>query len=60
MELIVLKIPPDRLRMVADAIDRDIMRGPQDSEAADLHQVLVWLRYRYAKWHASHPATPTG
>lgn len=50
MELIALKMPPDRVVLMADAIERDLTAHPTDTEAEQLTEVLVWLRYRHSKW----------
>lgn len=56
MELIVLKIRPDQLDLVAGAIQRDIDQRPLDDTTPELTQILVWLRYRHGKWLASKSA----
>lgn len=53
MELIVLKVPPDRVALLADALQRDIANGAPDNQVKELTQILVWLRYRHGKWLAS-------
>lgn len=58
MELIQLKMPPDKAAKMADAIERDLCRDNWDEDTTDLQETLTWLRYRLAKWHANHPATP--
>lgn len=50
MELIVLKVPPDRVTIMADAIERDLKSRGEDEHSKDLRDVLIWLRYRHAKW----------
>lgn len=57
MELMVLKIPPDKAAKVADAIERDLARDSWDEDTTDLQATLTWLRYRVAKWRAEHPET---
>ena len=58
MELLHLKAPPDRVALMADAIERDINAGFAGPAERDLTEVLTWLRYRLAKWQAAHPDTP--
>lgn len=55
MDLMQLKAPPERVALIADAIERDIEANPGDTETEQLTQVLTWLRYRLARWHATHP-----
>lgn len=38
--------------MLADALQRDIKTTPPPDNAAELTQILVWLRYRHGKWLA--------
>lgn len=57
MELIVLKVPPDRLMVMADAIERDLNSRGEDEKSKDIRDVLVWLRYRHAKWAARRRRT---
>lgn len=52
MELIVLKIRPDQLDLMAGAIQRDIDQRPLDDTTPELTQILAWLRYRHGKWLA--------
>lgn len=58
MELLHLKAPPDRVALMADAIERDILRNSWDDDPRELQEVLTWLRYRLAKWKAAHPDSP--
>lgn len=53
-----LKAPPDRVALIADAIERDIEANPGYTETEKLTQVATWLRYRLAKWNAEHPDQP--
>lgn len=45
---------------MADSIERDVSQRPDSAEAADLAEVLAWLRYRIARYRASHPPAETG
>lgn len=58
MDLIQLKMPPDRAALVADAIERDINANPGYSETEQLTHVLTWLRYRVQRWYDNHPTQP--
>jgi hypothetical protein len=58
MELIQLKMPPDRVELLADMIERDIKDSEDREEVQALTQVLTWLRYRLARWQAAHPPAP--
>lgn len=53
-----LKAPPDRVGLIADAIERDITAGFSGSDERQLTEILTWLRYRIAKWEAQHPTKP--
>lgn len=53
MELIVLKMPPERVAMLADALQRDIANGAPEGQVKELTQILVWLRYRHGKYLAA-------
>lgn len=59
MELLVLKMPPERVTQLADAIERDLEINRVGQDATDLRQTLAWLRYRISRWNAHHPSTPT-
>lgn len=58
MDLMQLKMPPDKVRIMADAIERDIGEQASLNHADDLKAILVWLRYRIQRWEARHPTTP--
>lgn len=58
MELIQLKMPPDKLAAVIQAIERDIDTTDPDRDTTELQDILNWMRYRLSKWNASRPATP--
>ena len=55
MDLMQLKMPPERVAKVADAIETHIMSEDAQENAQELDQVLVWLRYRLSLWAAKHP-----
>lgn len=50
MDLIQLKVPPDVLIKVADAIERDVANTPPPADTAELVKFHAWLRYRLARW----------
>lgn len=50
MDLLQLKAPPDRVRAIANALERDLDINPVGREAAQLRETLTWLRYRLALW----------
>ena len=56
MDLIQLKMPPERAQLVADAIERDIEARPDEQTSADLREVLIWLRYRVSRWNTNRGA----
>jgi hypothetical protein len=58
MEPIHLKVPPSRAAIIAAALERDLQANRSGQDAAELRQVLTWLRYRISLWHARHQANP--
>lgn len=56
MDLIQLKMPPDEVRRMANAIERDMEVNPSFQETEKLRKTLVWLRYRLSLWDTKHPA----
>lgn len=58
MDLIQLKIPPEKLAKMANAIETHIISGDAQEDAQDLQKILTWLRYRHSKWTAAHPDEP--
>lgn len=58
MDEIQLRMKVLDVEYMAGAIERDLTRWPEGNEPADLTRILSWLRYRTAKWHATHPDTP--
>lgn len=57
MDLIQLKVPPDVLVMVADAIQRDIDQRPVDDTTPSLEHFHTWLRYRLSLWNNRRQST---
>lgn len=55
-----LKAPPDRVALIADAIERDIEANDDYLEVQKLTEVHTWLRHRLARWNLTHPDQPTG
>lgn len=55
MDVIQLKMPANRLTLIADCIDRDLDTDPDRDESAELSRISVYLRYRVNK-AAGHPA----
>lgn len=55
-----LKAPPERVALMADAIESALKTWPIDEEPDKLQEILTWLRYRIAKWKSDHPDTATG
>lgn len=53
MELIVLKMPPDQVALLADAVAFCLEDGKYTDRERDLNHLLVWLRYRHGKWLAA-------
>lgn len=59
MDLIQLKMPPERAALLAESLQRDIANTAPESQIKELSQILVWLRYRVQRWQSNHPADPT-
>ena len=57
MDRIQLKMPPDKVAKMADAIERDLDINQAHEDAADLRGILTWLRYRLSRWNANRPTT---
>lgn len=58
MEFMSLKAPPDRVRLIANAIEREMSLTDDLQQMRELREVLTWLNYRLAKWDAAHlPST---
>lgn len=60
MDLIQLKVPPERAALIADVIEFAIDDGWRLDQERELRQILVWLRYRVQRWEQNHPAPPAG
>jgi hypothetical protein len=58
MDLIQLKVPPEQLARMANAIERDMRVNPDPAEVDELQKIHTWLRYRHSKWLARRPAKP--
>jgi hypothetical protein len=58
MDLIGLKVPPERLALMIDAVDHYQKHGDWTGDGKDLDQVITWLRYRYSRWAARQATTP--
>jgi hypothetical protein len=58
MDLIQLKMPPERIALLAQSIQRDITASAPEDQVKELSQILAWLRYRHAKWQQAQPARP--
>lgn len=54
MALMQLKMPPERAALMANAIEHHIESGDAGETAAELEDILVWLRYRIARWNKHH------
>lgn len=57
MDLIQLKMPPERAALLAESLQRDIANSAPETQVMELSQILVWLRYRVQRWQAHHPTT---
>lgn len=55
MDLMQLKAPPERVALIADAIERDINHNDDYLEIQQLTEILTWLRHRLARWNITHP-----
>lgn len=55
MDLLQLKAPPDRVALMADAIERDIKAGGDTHNERELTEIVSWLRYRLAR--IGHPGS---
>lgn len=58
MDLIQLKMPPDRARLMAKAIEKSAETSPDPQESKELSEIAVWLNYRVNRWYKHHPAAP--
>lgn len=55
MDLMNLKVPPDKAVKMANAIESHMLSGDAQGDTEELEVILKWLRFRIAKWHQSHP-----
>lgn len=60
MDLIQLKMPPDRAAAVADAIERDMKARPDEATTAELEPTLAWLRFRVTKFNQARAQFTAG
>lgn len=58
MDLLQLKMPPDKAGKLADALDRYLQADVLQPDHDELNDILIWLRYRVARWNKNHPAVP--
>jgi len=58
MDLIQLKMPPDKLAAVIGALERDTDTTDPNRDTTELQGILNWMRYRLDRWNTHHPATP--
>jgi hypothetical protein len=58
MDLIQLKMPPDKAAAMADAIEWFINTHPAEEASKELGHTLTWLRYRVQRWNDNHPTVP--
>lgn len=56
MELIFLKVPPERIELMANAIESHVMAGDAQHNTQQLNEIITYLRWRLAKWEAAHPS----
>ena len=57
MALIQLKVPPDQVALIADAIERDIEANPGMPRNQELIQIQTWLIYRLTRWLSRNDPT---
>jgi hypothetical protein len=53
-------MPPDRLKAMADSVERDRARTSDSGRHRELTEILAWLRYRHAKYLSDHPRAGQG
>lgn len=58
MNLIQLKMPPDKARRLADILKEYIDANELAPDYRDLYATWSWLNNRVIQWHARHPDTP--
>lgn len=57
MKLMQLKMPPEKLAVVIQAIERDIDTKDPARDTTELQGILDWMRYRLTRWNATHRTT---
>jgi hypothetical protein len=57
MDLIQLKMPPDKVTKMANAIEHHMLSGDAGPDTSEIEVILTWLRFRIRKWEADHPET---
>ena len=57
MDLIQLKMPPEKLTVLIESVERDIGTTDPDRNTTELQSILNWLRYRRDRWNAHRPGT---
>lgn len=58
MDLMQLKVPLEKAKLMADAIEYTFDVGGMRDNATELGQIVVWLRYRIQRWEQNHPTQP--
>lgn len=56
MDLMVLKIPPDKVAKVSSALENWADNNPGHQDTQDIDDTVTWLNYRLSKWYRNHPA----
>ena len=56
MDLLQLKMPADKVELLADALETHLNSGDAHEDAAELTTILTWLRYRLARSNRQPPA----
>lgn len=59
MDLMQLKVPADKARLIANAIEHHILSGDAQDTEQELSEILIWLRYRIQRFTASRDNDPT-
>jgi hypothetical protein len=58
MKQIVLKVPPRRVALMAEALENWADNNPDLEQVNEIDEIVTWLRYRLSRWQSSHPVTP--
>lgn len=58
MDLIQLKMPPEKLEAIISALERDVSNPGPHQDTTEIQGILNWMRYRLDRWNNTHPATP--